>query len=310
MSIVLIGIWMGFLALLVKFGVFRKWALWMKISPLVIYLIYIVIIAIPMNFQAPTGAAMVLRESVPISPAVSGTVTSISAASGEVIQAGEVLFTIDPAQYAATVSSLEAQMKLASTRLEQARTLVARDAGRLADVQQYEAELAKLNAQLNGARWNLEQTQVRAPRTGIVPNITLEEGTQVNPNVPVMTIIDTDRYALVGRIAQNYIRHVMPGQKADVVFKLLPGQVIPATVKQVVKANPGGQVTPSGRVMDAQEWSEQPFIVQLEISSETELPDLPAGAFGTMAIYTADMSSFGELIRAIMLRTETWLNFL
>jgi len=48
----------------------------------------------------------------------------------------------------------------------------------------------------------------------------------------------------------------------------------------------------------------------LDLSENTDLPVLPAGAFGTMAIYTSDMSTLGELIRAIMLRTETWLNYL
>lgn len=310
MSLIIIGVWLGLLAILVKIGVFKRWALWMKLSPIGIYLIYFLIIAIPMNFQAPQGAAMILRESVPISPAVSGTVATIPVSSGIEIPAGTVLFTIDPGPFEAAVASIEAKLILAETRLEQATTLILRDAGRKADVQQYEAEMAELTADLKAARWNLEQTVVRAPRTGVIPNLALEEGTQVNPNAPVMTVIESDRYALVGRIAQNYIRHVKPGQKADVVFKLLPGEVIPATVKRLVNANPVGQVTPSDRVMDSQEWSEQPFIVELEISPDVELPDMPAGAFGTMAIYTADMSSFGELIRAIMLRTETWLNFL
>ena len=310
MALILIGIWVGFLAILVKLGVLKKWTLWMKISPLFIWLIFFVVVAIPMNFQAPTGALMVMRESVPISPAVPGTVADVPVSSGEVIQAGTILFSIDDAPYQAAVANLEAQQDLTVTRLEQARTLLLRDAGRKADVQQYESELARIDAQLKGAHWELEQTRVLAPRTGIIPSIGLEAGTQVSPGTPVMTVIDSERYALLGRLAQNYVRHVKPGQKADIVFKLLPGQVIPATVKQLVKANPGGQLSPSGGVIDAGDWSEQSFVVELQIAEDVEIPELPAGAYGTVAVYTADMSSVGELIRAIMLRTETWLNFL
>lgn len=310
MVVITIAIWLGFLFALVKLGVFKRWYMWMKISPAVIYIAFIFIVALPMNFTAPKGAVMLLRESVQLSPAVSGMVDSVPIASGEEVEEGTVLFTIDDTPYKAEVDNIKAQIKLADLRLDQARLLLKKRAGRLADVQEYEAQLEQLNARLGAAEYNLAHTRVLAPRTGIVPHVALEAGTQVSPGKAVMTFIDTQRFAMTGRIGQAYIRHVKPGQKVDVVLKLLPGKVIPAKVSQVVAANPAGQLTPTGLAIDAQNWSEQPFLVVLDLSENTDLPVLPAGAFGTMAIYTADMSTIGELIRAIMLRTETWLNYL
>jgi len=310
MAVITIAIWMGLLFALVKLGVFKRWYMWMKVSPAVIYITYIFIVALPMNFTAPTGAVMLLRESVQLSPAVSGMVDSVPIASGEEVEEGTVLFTIDDTPYQAEVDNLQAQIKLAKLRLDQASMLLKKKAGRVADVQEYEAQLEQLNARLGAAEYNLAHTRVLAPRTGIVPHVALEAGTQVSPGKAVMTFIDTQRFAMTGRIGQAYIRHVKPGQKVDVVLKLLPGKVIPAKVSQVVAANPAGQLTPTGLAIDTQNWSEQPFLVVLDLSENTDLPVLPAGAFGTMAIYTSDMSTLGELIRAIMLRTETWLNYL
>jgi len=310
MAFILIAIWMGFLYTLIKIGVFKRWHMWMKVSPAVIYIIYMFVVALPMNFTAPKGAAMLLRESVQLSPAVSGMVDSVPVASGVEVDKGTVLFTIDGTPYRAEVDNIKAQIKLAKLRLNQARLLLKKKAGRVADVQEYEAQLEQMNARLGAAEYNLAHTRVFAPRTGMVPHVALEPGTQVSPGRAVMTFIDTKRFAMTGRIGQAYIRHVKPGQKVDVVLKLFPGKVIPAKVSQVVAANPAGQLTPTGLALDTQNWSEQPVLVVLYLSENTDMPVLPAGAFGTMAIYTADMSTIGELIRAIMLRLETWLNYL
>lgn len=309
MAIILICAWLGLLQILVKTGVLKGWALWMKLSPIALYVLYFLIIAIPMNFTAPTGAVVALRQSVQISPAVPGVVTAVPVTSGTAIPPDTVLFEIDAEPYAAAVAALEAQAELAAIRLDQAEELVARGSGREADVQQYRAELARVEANLRGAEWNLEQTRVRAPAEGFVPHVALEPGTQVSPQRSVMTFVQTADVALAGQIDQAYARHIRPGQKADVVLKLFPGAVLPATVNRVLALNEAGQMTPSGVALGAEPWRDLPFVVELDVAG-VDPAELPAGAYGTVAIYTSDMSSFGELIRAIMLRTETWLNYL
>jgi len=57
MAVTMIAIWMAFLWLLVKIRVLKGWALWMKRSPLAIYLGVMAVLFIPMNFGAPVGGA-------------------------------------------------------------------------------------------------------------------------------------------------------------------------------------------------------------------------------------------------------------
>ena len=144
MAFIIIGAWLALLAVLVKVGVLKGWALWMKLSPIAIYALYFLVIAIPMNFTAPSGAVMVLRDSVSINPAVTGPVTKVMVKSGTVMEPGTPLFQIDPAPYEATLASLEAKLALSNTRLAQAKELMAKQAGREFDVQTYEAEVAQL----------------------------------------------------------------------------------------------------------------------------------------------------------------------
>jgi multidrug resistance efflux pump len=310
MAIIAICIWLGFLQILVSINVLKGWAMWMKLSPVGLYLAYFLIVAIPMNFIAPKGTLIVLRESVQISPAVSGTVISISAQTGMKTQKGAVLFEIDPEPFAAAVGVLDAQLELAHIRLDQSKELAESRLGSVQDVQKFQAEVRQLESQLKAANWSLGKTKVRAPATGHIPVVALERGAQVRPGDAVLTLIETERFTIAGSIAQGYVRHIEPGQTADVVFRMYPGRVIKAEVQRIVNVTPDGQLAPSGVVTRAQDWTEQPFIVVLELEDGVDLSGIPAGAFGTVAIYTRGMTSIGELIRAVMLRTETWLNYL
>ena len=66
MILVLIAIWMGFLWLLVKIGILKKWHLWMKLSPIAVWAIAMLIIFLPLNWTAPVGAVSVVVESVQV----------------------------------------------------------------------------------------------------------------------------------------------------------------------------------------------------------------------------------------------------
>ena len=62
------------------------------------------------------------------------------------------------------------------------------------------------------------------------------------------TLISKIRYWWQAGINQNMLRHVKPGQRAEVVFKLYSGRTIEATVESVDLITPQGQLQPSGIV--------------------------------------------------------------
>lgn len=317
MAFIIIAIWLAFLHLLVKLKVLKGWAMWMKASPAVIYLAFLLIVAIPMNFTAPKGSVMVLRETVPVAAEVAGRVTAVHIKANTLVQKGELLFTINPAPYQAKVDAIQSQIDLTQMRLAQAQELVKRKAGRQIDVEQFQAQLRQLQANQQGAQLDLDNTQVLSRITGVIPYIGLEVGAVVPAMQPVMSIIDAKRYVLGAIIPQNYLRHIKVGQHADVILKLFPGQTFKAKVERIVQQAKGGQIKTSGAELDLTTFIEQPFMVVLTLDlsaiskvEKAKLANIPAGAFGSAAIYTQGMASLGEKIQAIMLRTSTWMNFL
>jgi multidrug efflux system membrane fusion protein len=142
-------------------------------------------------------------ERVEIRSRVSGAVEKIHFREGALVKEGDLLFTIDPAPYAAEVDRLEAQVAAAEARVVFTKAEVARGKQLLGnrnlserDVEQRinaykeaEANLRAAKAALQSARLNLGYTQVRAPVAGRVGRIEITIGNLVEagPGAPVLT---------------------------------------------------------------------------------------------------------------------------
>src|SRR5262249_13665853 len=146
---------------LVKLKVVPFNLLW-KLSPLVVLLVLTIALFIPMQWGAPQGPLMVVRNSVSIVPDVAGEVIDVPVEANTPLKAGGVLFRIDPTPYESQLGALQAQFKLAEIRLAEVNELQRTGTGRLYDVQQRQAEYDQLKAQVEGAKWNLDKTVVRA----------------------------------------------------------------------------------------------------------------------------------------------------
>jgi multidrug resistance efflux pump len=57
-----------------------------------------------------------------------------------------------------------------------------------------------------------------------------------------MAFVEQDRTRLAVGIRQFQLRHVKPGQSAEIAFKLYPGRIFSARVESVIPMNSMGQV--------------------------------------------------------------------
>jgi multidrug resistance efflux pump len=303
-------LYVGVLLVLVKLKLL-PWNLWTKISPVIWSLLLTVVLFLPLQFYAPSGPVLVLQPTVQIVPVVDGLVSEVAVVPNQRVAEGDLLFRIDPTKYQAQVKRLEADFKLAETRLQQNREVVDRGLGKQVEVDRSQAQVDSLVAQLAAARWDLDHTEVRSPGDGLLANVeALEPGARVVsfPLQSAMGLI-RDKRVLGTQIHQIYLRHIRPGQPAEVTFKVLPGQVFTAQVEFVVPANVLGQVAPSGALLTPREAVPVPFFVRLVLDDEDVTNKLPAGAVGTVAIYTGNMSAI-YVIRRVMVWMDAWLNFI
>ena len=117
MNVLLLG-YIVILALFVWLGLIPFNRFW-KFSPIIVAIALLVGLFIPMGWGAPSGAAVVARNSVQVVPSVSGEVIEVPVAANTPLKEGDVLFRIDPTTYQAQVDAIEAQLKFAELRLSQ-----------------------------------------------------------------------------------------------------------------------------------------------------------------------------------------------
>ncbi len=131
--------------------------------------------------------------TVEIRPRVAGEVTGIHFRDGEVVQKGQLLFTIDARPFAAALAEARANAASASSALVLARTDLGRatkliddeaiSAGEVdslrAKVQAATAALAAANARVRARALDVEFTQVRAPIAGRISDRKVDAGNQV-----------------------------------------------------------------------------------------------------------------------------------
>ena len=310
MAIIIIAAWLGFLALLVKIGVLKGWAPWMKASPIVMYAMIQVVFLIPMGFRAPSGPVVIMKHTVQIIPGVSGVVTDVHVTAGAPMKEGDVLFRLDPVIYQTDVDRLEAQLLLAKQAVDRQKEIKKLNPGATteAEAERTRAEFNQLSAGLAEAQEYLDETIVRAPSDGFVTHTVLRPGARVIGNTTeVMSFVDESEQAVVAQIEQINLRHIKPEQSAEVIFKMYPGQIFDAKVHHVVLATSSGQVDASGFVPEATEIKAQRFWVRL-VLTDTSL-SFPPGAVGTVAIYTKP-GGVTVMFRKIILRMENWINYI
>jgi multidrug resistance efflux pump len=309
MIVAILNIYLVLLFLLVWLKIVPFNLFW-KISPLIVLALLMFGLFIPMNWGAPQGGALAIRNSVAIVPDVAGEVIDVPVVANVPLKAGDVLFRIDPTPFEAQVKAIEAQLKLSDLRLSQMTQLYERDSGRAFDVQQRQSEVDQLKAQLEGAKWNLDKTIVRAPADGYATNVALRKGARVAnlPLVPVMAFIDTSDTIIGVAIEQIDARYIRPGQDTEVTFKFLPGRVFPAKFESVLQAIATGQVQTSGLAVTPKNVASAPFVVRIRLEDAEIAKVLPASSTGEAAIFT-DHIKAAHIIRKVLLRQVAIINY-
>lgn len=132
-------------------------------------------------------------ETVQVRPRVSGYVEEVHFREGSLVRQGDLLFTLDPRSFRATVAERRAAVRQAEVRLELAQTELARVEDliemravsqeevdrRRREIETAQAALESARAEATGASLDLEFTRVVAPVSGRVGRAEITEGNLV-----------------------------------------------------------------------------------------------------------------------------------
>ena len=271
-----------------------------------------------MNYNHPySEATRQYFVTTPIFSSVSGRVIEVPITGNTPLKEGDVLFKLDPAPFQNKVNNLQAQLTSATQDLERAKSLFKSGATAARNVDIAQAQVDSLSAQLDDALFNLDQTTVRAPGNGFVTQLILRPGMYSVPMPlrPVMVFVHSDENTYVGWFRQNYMLRLVAGDKAEVTFDGIPGEVFAAVVVGPLPVLAEGQVQPTGTLIDTvtgQTARPGRIPVAIKITDpafEIYRNQMPLGSYGQAAIYSKHMHHVA-ILRKVLLRMAAWMNYI
>lgn len=243
---------------------------------------------------------------------VRGKVIEIPIKTNVPLEKGEILFKIDPVPFQGVVDTLQAQLDFSRKRLEDSRKLVKLAGGAKFDIDLYEKEVKSLKGQLDTAQFNLDSCVVRAPGKGFVTHLMMRPGQMAVPlpMAPVMTFINSDTEMFIAAFSQEPMQNIKVGNEAEVIYPGIPGRVFQAKVAQILPALAEGELS-AKRDMFSLSTQLPVGLIPVILTFEEDMSEfyIPMGSDAVVAIYSHRAHHI-QILRKILLRMESWRNFL
>ena len=152
-------------------------------------------------------------------------------------------------------------------------------------------------AQRDKAQYNLGAATVRAPANGVVYQAaSFRPGQYVTPAISLFTLVETGNSWIEANYKETQLENIKPGQKAEVVFDLMPDRTFRASVESV-GAGTGAEFS----ILPAQNatgnWVKVTQRIPVRLTLEHEGRDLPlrSGMSATVTIDTQVSRHIGDL---------------
>ncbi|HEY5559677.1 MAG TPA: efflux RND transporter periplasmic adaptor subunit [Steroidobacteraceae bacterium] len=224
------------------------------------------------------------RRQATVSAKITGKVRTVLIEEGQVVEAGEILATLDDSETRADVALRQAQVAAARAGLAEIQSALANaerdferqqelEARKLTSVSaldtartQAESLRARLASQrsqvrvaeeaLDVARVQLDNTIVRAPFAGVVTVKAAQPGEMISPvsagggsiRTGIGTIVDMDSLEIQVDVSEAYIHRVQAGQPVEAVLNAYPDWRIPAEVIAIVPTADRSKATVKVRI--------------------------------------------------------------
>lgn len=220
---------------------------------------------IPVEVTLPAVGTIEADERVVVQPEVAGLIRSIHFVEGQRVRKGEVLFRMHSSKEEAQLAQAKADLDLARSNLERARTLAGTKAISQQELDLMESTLAARSATHELEKRRLEERVILAPFDGVVGPREVSVGQYVNAGERLVTLVEDARVKVRFRLPERHMALVRTGQTARVrvnaykdrqfggVVDLVSPEVDPSTRTvelRVLVGNPSGELRPGmfGRV--------------------------------------------------------------
>jgi RND family efflux transporter MFP subunit len=181
---------------------------------------------------------------------IDGIVRKLNAYQGQVVQADDVVAEIEPGPVArAQFAQLQNAVSDAEKQLEHVRRLFAQQLATNDQVASAEKVAADARTQLEAQKAlgaGDERVVLRAPKTGVVTNLTAQIGAELAAKASIAEFADRTSLMIKLGIEPSDASQIKPGDKVHLEQLFTKGPPVPAAITSV-----GAMVDPTTRLLDA-----------------------------------------------------------
>lgn len=197
-------------------------------------------------FQVHSGDESMLRkfpaqvhsaERAELAFRVAGELQSLPAMAGKDVRRGTVLATLDPSDYQILVNDRKARQQLAQSQFQRIKDLFERQQVSKAQYDQSKAELDISNAALTAARTDLSYTKLKAPFSGQISQVYVDNHQPVAAGKMVMMLQVRDQLEVRMQLPESLMANMADSKGAanyqpEVEFEAIPGKRFISTYKE------------------------------------------------------------------------------
>ena len=181
------------------------------------------------TYAPQTRDGKIRADVVPLAADISGRVEAVYVRDNQTVHKGDLLFSIDKERLKNALKQSEAALLRAKSFMEAAdreserynvieEGVVSKQEqdDRKSAAEQACADYEQAVADRDLAKLNLERSDVYSPVNGIVTNFSLRPGVYATAGQPVMTLVDTDSFYIVGYFEETKLRHIRMDMPASI----------------------------------------------------------------------------------------------
>ena len=194
------------------------------------------------------------------------------------------------------IESAVASLEAARGQVDAARANVEKARQDLGQTGEQNSRILQAQSALAQATLNLERTVVLAPEDGLVTDVRVTKGNYANASAPQMTFIAVENVWIQADFTENNLGNIQAGNKVDVVFDVLPGEIYSGSVRELsfgvdVGTAPLGSLP---TVDNNQGWlraaQRYPVLIDIDLPPQPKALGLRVGSQATVVVYTGENS--------------------
>lgn len=178
---------------------------------------------------------------------VAGKLTSLEDVEGKQVKQGDILATLDPRDYQARLASARAKFKQSKRDYERSQELFAKNVVAAAERYVKERFVSVAEAEVREAQKALEETKLRAPFSGTIAKVLIDNFQTVQAKQVILVLQDTSALEIKTDVPERDLASIRPGlpveqrqqyieesgTKIEVGFDAIPGRRVATELKKI-----------------------------------------------------------------------------